>query len=111
MRAQRLRALVALLPNINARAQQAYENISYNEIGLKVPPIGGFTLPSTSGAFGFQDARISATQSLYSLELTDRYRAEKAFESASLLNTKDSRDVVVFAVGLAFFRSWQAKPD
>jgi outer membrane protein TolC len=104
VRAQRLRALAALLPNINARAQQAYENISYNEIGLKVPPIGGFTLPPTSGAFGFQDARISATQSLYSLELTDRYRADKALESASLLNTKDSRDVVVFAVGLAFFQ-------
>ncbi len=65
VRAERLRALSALLPQLSADGRQAYENLSYKEIGLKLPPIPGLpTLPSTSGAFGYQDGRVSLTQSL-----------------------------------------------
>ena len=39
VRADRLRALSALLPQISATARAAYESISYQEIGLKLPPI------------------------------------------------------------------------
>jgi outer membrane protein TolC len=102
-RAERLRALSALLPQLEARAQQAYENLSYKEIGLRLPPIPGLpALPSTSGGFGYQDARVSVTQSLYNAELRSRYRARKSEEQASRLSIQDSRDVVVFAVGTAY---------
>src|SRR5216683_2617822 len=37
VRAERLRALSALLPQLEARARQGYENLSYKEIGLKLP--------------------------------------------------------------------------
>ncbi len=105
VRAQRLRALAALLPNISARAMQNYDNISFKEIGLKLPPIPGFPgLPPTTGGFGYQDARIEATQSVFNLELQERYRAQKALADVSQLNEKDARDVVVFAVGAAFFQ-------
>lgn len=61
VRAERLRALSALLPQVSATAKQAYENISYSEIGLKLPPIPGLPgLPATSGAFGYQDVRVAA---------------------------------------------------
>ena len=104
-RAQRLRALAALLPHIEARAQQGFDDISFKEIGLKLPPIPGFPgLPPTTGGFGYQDARIAASQSIFNLELQNRYRAQKAFASVSELNEKDARDVVVFAVGAAFFQ-------
>src|SRR5690242_2775159 len=53
VRAQRLRAVSALLPQLAAKGRQGYDNISYKEIGLKLPPIPGLpALPSTSGGFG-----------------------------------------------------------
>src|SRR5882724_8012729 len=105
VRAERLRALSALLPQLEARARQGYENLSYKEIGLKLPPIPGLpALPSTSGGFGYQDARVSVTQSLYNAELRNRYRARKSEEQASRLSIQDSRDVVAFAVGTAYMQ-------
>jgi outer membrane protein TolC len=105
VRAQRLRALSTLLPQLSAEARQGYENLSYKEIGLKLPPIPGLpALPSTSGAFGYQDARVSLTQSLYSAELRNLYRARKSDEHASALSVQDSRDVVVFAAGTAYLQ-------
>jgi outer membrane protein TolC len=102
-RAQRMRALSALLPQLSADARQGYENLSFREIGLKLPPIPGLpALPSTSGAFGYQDARVSLTQSLYNAQLRNEYRARKSEEHASALSIQDSRDVVVFAVGTAY---------
>lgn len=105
VRSERLRALSALLPQLSARASQGYENLSYKEIGLKLPPIPGLpALPATSGAFGYQDARVSLTQTLYSSELRNQYRARKSDEQASSLSVQDSRDVVVFAVGTAYLQ-------
>lgn len=104
VRADRLRALSVLLPQLSARARQAYDDISFKEIGIKLPPIPGFTLPPTSKGFGYQDARVALTENLYSAPLRNQYRAQKSFEEASLLNIKDSRDVVVLAVGTAYLQ-------
>jgi len=83
VRAERLRALSALLPQLSAHGRQAYESISFKEIGLKLPPIPGLpALPPTSGGFGYQDARVSLSQSVYDAELRNRYRARKTDEQA-----------------------------
>src|SRR5438105_10431406 len=105
VRAERLRALSALLPQLAGQGRQGYENLSYKEIGLKLPPIPGLpALPSMSGGFGYQDARVSLTQSLYNAELRNQYLARKSDEQASRLSIQDSRDVVVFAVGTAYMQ-------
>ncbi len=105
VRAERLRALSALLPQIEAHGQQTYEALSFKEIGIKLPAIPGFPgLPPTSGGFGFQDARVGLTQTLYNKELRERYKTQKENEQASALSVKDSRDVVVLAVGGAYFQ-------
>src|SRR5947209_10646849 len=105
VRAERLRALSALLPQLAAQGRQGYENLSYKEIGLKLPPIPGLPgLPPTSRGFGYQDARVSLTQSLYNAELRNQYLARKRDEQASMLSIQDSRDVVVFAVGIAYLQ-------
>ena len=105
VRASRLRALSALLPQVSAHGQQAFEDISFKEIGLKLPPIPGLpSLPPTSGAFGYEDARIGVAQSLYNRELRERYRAQTSNELASKLSVKDSRDVVVLAIGAAYLQ-------
>src|ERR1700722_410731 len=104
VRADRLRALSALLPQISAQARQSFDDISFKEIGVKLPPVPGFALPPTSGGYGYQDARVSLTQNLYTPQLRGRYQAQKDFEQASAFNIKDSRDVVVFAVGIAYLQ-------
>jgi outer membrane protein TolC len=105
VRAARLRALSALLPQLSAQASQGYESLSYKELGLKLPPIPGFSgLPPTSGGFGYLDARVSLTQSLFNAELRNQYQARKSDQQASMLSIQDSRDVVVFAVGTAYLQ-------
>ncbi|MBV8827945.1 MAG: TolC family protein [Acidobacteriaceae bacterium] len=105
VRAERLRALSALLPQLSAEVRQGYEDISYKEVGLKLPAIPGVrAFASTTGGFGYQDARVGFTQSVYNAELRNQYRARKSDEQASILSVRDSRDVVVFAVGLAYMQ-------
>ena len=105
VRADRLRALSALLPQVSATAKAAYENISYSEVGLKLPAIPGLpALPATSGGFGYQDARVAVSQRLFDPELRQRYQARERDEQASALSVKDARDVVVLAVGTAYFQ-------
>jgi outer membrane protein TolC len=106
VRADRMRALSALLPQIEARGRQGFEDISFHEIGIKLPPIPGVrSLGATTGAFGYQDARVGVTQSLYNAPLRERYRGQKIEEQASVLSIKDSRDVVVYAVGTAYLQA------
>jgi outer membrane protein TolC len=105
IRAERLRALSALLPQVSATAKQVFENISYQEIGLKFPPIPGLPpLPSTSGGFGYQDVRVALSQRLFDRGTRQRYQARKDDERSSAFSVKDARDVVVLAVGTAYFQ-------
>jgi len=98
-RAARLRALSALLPTVSATAAKVYEQASLREVGLTLPG-----LPPTTGGFTFEDVRLHVTQSVYSGELRNRYRAESAGDRASALNVRDARDEVVFVVGRAFLQ-------
>ena len=104
VRATRLRALSALLPQIEARGKQGYDDISFKEIGLRLPPIPGFSLPATTGGFGYQDARVGVTEPLLNVSLHAQYQAQKSSEQAAILNVKDARDVVVLAVGTAYLQ-------
>lgn len=103
-RAQRERALAALLPQISARAEQNYDQVSFAEIGLKLPPQAPFRLGATTGGFGYSDARIGVQATIFDASLLARLRASAAAEAASALNTRDSRDVVAYAIGTAYFQ-------
>ena len=104
MRGDRLRALAALLPALTANARQTYENLSFKELGIRLPASAPFQLPPTSGGFGYQDARVSVTQQVYNAGLRDKYRAQQDNEEASIFSQRDARDVVVFAVGTAYMQ-------
>ena len=112
-RAHRERALAALLPHISARGQQTYQQLSLKQFNLALPPQSGIHLPPTSGQFGYSEARITAESPLLNLSLLDLYRQQKALDAASALDTKDARDVVVFAAGAAYFQvlASQARVD
>ena len=103
-RAQREHALSDLLPQISARGEQTYQQLSLKALNIALPPQSGLHLPPTSGQFGYSESRMRAESPLLNLTLLNRYRQQKALEAASALGTKDSRDVVVFAVGAAYFQ-------
>jgi outer membrane protein TolC len=105
VRAQRLRSLATLLPDISMAGKQVYADQSLKEFGLRLPAVAGFPgLPATTGAYGFQDVRVSLTQSVYSSTLRNSYQAEKQAEQASALSASDARDVVVYAVGASYLQ-------
>jgi outer membrane protein TolC len=103
-RAEREQALAALLPQISARAEESYQQLSLKELNIALPPQTGLRLPPTSGQFGYSEARITADSPVLNMALLDRYRQQKGLEAASALGAKDARDVVVFAVGAAYFQ-------
>ena len=103
-RAQREHALSDLLPQIAARGEQTYQQLSLKALNISLPPQSGIHLRPTSGQFGYSESRITADSPLLNITLLDRYRQQKALEAASALGAKDSRDVVVFAVGAAYFQ-------
>jgi outer membrane protein TolC len=104
IRAAREHALSELLPQISARAQQSYEQLSFKSINIRLPPQAGFQLPPTSGNFGYGEGEILAHSVVVNPELLNRYKEQKALESASVLSTKDARDIVVYAVATAYFQ-------
>jgi outer membrane protein TolC len=103
-RADREHALSQLLPQISARAQQNYSQLSFKSIGIKLPPGTGVVLPPSTGSFGYSEGDIVAHSSVLNIDLLNRYRQQKALASASVLTTKDARDIVVYAIGTAYFQ-------
>ena len=102
--AERARAFAALLPQITARAQQSFEQISVAESGLKLPAQVPFRFPATLGGFGYSETRIDLQYPLFDASLRAQYQARKSAEAASALSVLDARDVVVYAVGTAYFQ-------
>jgi outer membrane protein TolC len=105
VRAERLRSLASLLPDVTLEIRDVAADNSLKEFGLRLPRVPGIPgLPSTTGAFGFQDARVSLNQSVYNSTIRNSYTAEKHAAEASTLSVKDAQDVVVYAVGAAYFQ-------
>jgi hypothetical protein len=69
VRAEREHALSQLLPQISARAQQSYEQLSFKALNIKVPPQAGFQLPPTTAGFGYSEGDILAHSAVVNLEL------------------------------------------
>jgi hypothetical protein len=78
--------------------------LSFKALNIKLPAQAGFQLPPTSGSFGYGEGDILAHSAVANLELLNRYKEQRALESASVLSAKDARDIVVYAVGTAYFQ-------
>lgn len=98
-RAARLQALQPLLPEVDATATEAVEQVNLQAEGLRIP---GF--PAVIGPFGFTDIRAAMRWSLLDLSSLRSYLASKHdFESANL-SLEDAKDLVVLAAGSAYMR-------
>jgi outer membrane protein TolC len=100
-RAERLKNLSELLPNINASISQAAEQVNLRALGLKLP-LPGF--PVVVGPFGVQDARAYWSQKLFDWNAVEKVRASQSSLKASDYSYKNSRDLVVLAVANAYLQ-------
>lgn len=102
-RGQRLRAMSALLPQINAGAAENVAQISTATLGIKIPQI-----PAVAGPFSYSTAQASASQSLFNFESIQRFRAARNSEQAAQLSYNDTLDVITLVVGSAYLEVIQA---
>ena len=102
-RGQRLQALSLLLPQVNAGVSENVEQISLSTIGLTVPGI-----PTVVGPFSFSTAQASASQTLFSFESIQRFRAARTAEQAARLSYNDTLDVITLTVGNAYLEVIEA---
>ena len=98
-RAERLRALSKLLPNINASFSQEIQQIDLQAMGISFPGV-----PTVVGPFGVQDARGYLSQQVFDWSAVQNLRASTQRQKASQYTYQNSRDIVVLAVGNGYLQ-------
>ena len=103
VRAQRLRTLSELLPNVTGDYTQSFNRINLAAEGFRIslPPTSPFQIPQIV-TFGVVDARVNLTQSVVDLARLRNLRSADASVRAAKFSVEDSRDLVVQAVGNAY---------
>lgn len=96
-RADRLRTLSALLPNVSAAFSQYETQISLAVYGLHFPGI-----PAVVGPFSYTDARAFANAPLFDWTGFKNLKASAENARAAQLSLEDGRDLVVQAVAAGY---------
>jgi len=99
LRGQRLRALSSLLPQVSAGASENVEQFSSATLGIR-----STFIPSVIGPFSYSAAQASLSQTLFSFESIQRFRASRTAEQAGRLTYDDTLDVITLTVGNAYLQ-------
>ena len=103
-RGQRLVALSRLLPQVNAGASENVSQVDLATLGLKNAP----TIPGVIGPFSYSSIDATLSQTLFSFESIQRFRAARTAEQAARLNYQDVLDVVTLTVGNSYLQVIEA---
>ena len=103
VRAQRYRALSALLPNVTGQAGETVQQINLQALGFLVT-VPGFTIPAIIGPYSYQSATANATLPLFNWTSISNFRASREEQKAAVLSVKNARDLVTQAVGVAYLQ-------
>jgi outer membrane protein TolC len=96
-RAERLRTLSALLPNVSASVAETETQISLAVYGFHFAGV-----PSIVGPFSFTDARAFATAPVFDWTAFKNLKASAENARAAQLSLEDGRDLVVQAVASGY---------
>jgi outer membrane protein TolC len=105
-RGQRLLALSHLLPQISAGINENVDQVNLTALGLGAVKISG--IPAVVGPFGYSTASASFSQTLFSYESIQRFRAARTSDQAAQLSYKDTLDVITLTVGNAYLQIIEA---
>jgi len=103
-RGQRLIALSKLLPEVSAGVSEDVQQLSLATLGLKNLP----GVPKIIGPFGYSSVDATISQTIFSFESVQRFRAARTAEDAAKLNYQNVLDVVTLAVGNAHLQVIEA---
>jgi len=104
-RGQRLLALSGLLPQVSAGTSETVEQVNLATFGLS----GLKTrIPTVVGPFSYSSVDASVSQTLFSYESIQRFRAARTAEQAAQLSYQDILDVVTLTVGDAYLQIIEA---
>jgi len=105
-RGQRLLALSNLLPQVSAGASETVEQLNLATFGLNGLQTQG--IPTVVGPFSYSSVDASMSQTVFSYESIQRFRAVGTAEQAAQLSYQDILDVVTLTVGNAYLRIIEA---
>ncbi len=100
VRGERLLALSALLPHVNAGLSEDVQQTDLASLGLKVPGV-----PKVIGPYSYSSAAVGASQSLFSFSSIQRLRSAHSAQQAAELNYRDTLDVITLAAGNAYLEA------
>jgi outer membrane protein TolC len=104
-RSQRLSTLAQLLPDINGIVAGTVQQTSLATVGFTSGTIPGIPFRQTVlGPFNFFNAGAVVSQRVIDLTAVRNYRSTKETNLAAQLNIRDSRDLVVLAVGGSYLQ-------
>ena len=105
-RAQRVRALSALLPQLNGQLSMTEQQLNLQALGfvVKLPPGVGFSIPKVVGPYSYQAALLNATVPLFDYRSISNLRAARESQKADQLSVSNARDLVVQAVGNGYLQ-------
>ncbi len=106
VRAQRVRALSALLPQLNGQLSMTEQQLNLQAFGfnIQLPPSAGFQIPKIIKPYSYQAALLNATIPLFDYRSISNLRASREAQQASKLSVSNARDLVVQAVGNAYLQ-------
>ncbi len=106
-RAERIQALSALLPNISANASETVTQVNLAAYGFQfnVPPGLNFSIPSVVGPFHYGQLQGTMSQSIYDPVARRNWKATKESERASVLSARETRELVILAVGGSYLQT------
>lgn len=100
-RAERLKSLNDLLPNVNASISQTAEQVNLKALGFNFS-IPGAAIPVVVGPFGIQDARAGVTQTIFDWHSIQQLRSSSESVKSSQASYLSSRETVVLVVVNAY---------
>ena len=103
VRSQRVRALSALLPQVNGSVSQVEQQINLKTIGFNFH-FPGVSIPNIVGPFHYTDVRASASWTAFDYSARKNYRSAQENERASRLSVQNARDLVVQGVAAAYLQ-------
>ncbi len=101
-RGQRLLALSNLLPQVSAGASENVQQVNLATFGFNKFETAG--IPNVVGPFSYSSVDGSVSQTLFSYEFIQRFRAARTAEQAAQLSYQDILDVVTLTVGNAYLQ-------
>jgi len=103
IRGQRIQALSALMPRLDAGITQAEEQLNLKTVGFNFS-FPGISIPVIVGPFHYTDVRAYASWTVYDASLRRNFRAAKENQRAAQLSVMDARDLVVEATANAYLQ-------